>query len=143
MVGSWVFIRVVVQLAEEAEKVSYWLWIQRKEQGWGHTPPLKKTTGGGGETSPYVTALQPGDGAESETSVSGGLQLMTQQLPKLAPEEVWQSASMDPAPDLCNALQGKTAYSLQQPNKAILKKGECLNKNKVHSYVQGLLLAEN
>lgn len=89
----------------------------------GAHSPLKATTGGGRETSPYATAPQPGDGADCETSVNGGLQLTTQQLPTLAPEEVRQSASMNPTADLCNALQRKTTYSLQHPNKAILKKG--------------------
>lgn len=82
-----------------------------------HTP-LKATTEGGRETSPYATAPQPGDGAEGETSVNGSLQLTTQQLPTLAPEEVRQSASMNPTADLCNALQRKTTSSLQQSNMA-------------------------
>lgn len=38
MVGSCGFIKVVVQLGEEAEEARYWQWIQRKENSWGHTP---------------------------------------------------------------------------------------------------------
>ena len=31
--------KAVKELGEEAEKASYWLWLRRKEKGWGLTPP--------------------------------------------------------------------------------------------------------
>lgn len=127
------FIKLGFQLGEEAEKMRFWLWIHRKESRWGHTP-LSRRLRGWQEDFPNPVAPQPGDSAEGETLVNGGLQPTIQQLPTLAMEEAQQSASMDPKPDPCNVLQRKTNYSLQQPNKAILKKaGECLNQNEVHA----------
>lgn len=123
-----------MEVAASSRQQSRWeRRLRRRATGCGFRG--RKTVGGTHFVKGNYRGWQ-GDIPICHTSVNGGLQLMTQQLPTLAPEEVQQSASMDPTPDLCKALQRKTTYRLQQPNEAIFKKvGECLNKNTVHALI--------
>lgn len=131
MVGCRGFIKVGFQLGEEAEKMRFWLGINRKESHWGHTP-LSRWLQGWQEDIPIpccpaarrqcrgrnIGKRRPpaDDPAAAHTGNGGGATVWIQNLTRAI------------------VLQRITTYSLQQPNKAILKKaGECLNQNEVHA----------
>lgn len=67
----------------------------------GANTPVKAAAGGGGETSPKHHCPPPGD-VLVQGAVSGGFQLTTLQLPKLALEEVRQAErpKQEPTPNL-------------------------------------------
>lgn len=105
-------------MEKEAEKTSYWLWIQTEKMV-GITHPFKDNNKGWqGDITIYATAPQTGDGAEGETSVNGSHQLTTQQLPTLAPEEVQKSARIKhlTCVNLCKQKQPTICNSLTRPS---------------------------
>lgn len=72
------------EVAEEAERGNFWLWLRRKHKGWGpsKTQGISRGWQGGGP----VIALPPGDVLGSEEqhiyTVTGGPQLMSRSGPQ-------------------------------------------------------------